>query len=237
MKQLKTWLKKLRLRQILTIFLGAILLFVSTACSGGASATTSELNSAKESMMQGNTPDDAINGASENLIKGRTSNELRPDVPSGRVNSPYEGGMNKYPDIDPRRETTPAGRKAQGLVENAEGQVIDQTGGVGENVKRTLEQKAENLQRSGRNQQESLQNIPAKAKSSAEDFAEGTKRGARNIKENVEDATQQAAQTGKEVTKPVKRAAEDTADAVKRQANEATKSTQRAIEDTADALK
>jgi hypothetical protein len=237
MKQLKTWFKKIRLRQVLTAFLGATLLFVSTACSGGVSATTDEINSARESMMQGNTPDDAINGASENLIKGRTSNEIRPDVPSGRVNSPYEGGMNKYPDIDPRREVAPAGAKARGLIENAESQVIDQTSDVGENVKRTLDQKAENLGRSGRNQRESLESIPAKAKSSAEDFAEGTKKGVKNIKENVEDATQQATQAGEEATKPVKRAAEDTADAVKRQANEASKSTQRALEDTADALK
>jgi hypothetical protein len=238
MKHLKNWFKKLRLRQVLTVFLGATLLFVSTACSGGATATTSqELESARESMVQGNTPDDAINGRSENLIKGKTSDELRPDIPSDRATSVYEGGMNKYPDIDPRRDTSTAGAKAQGLVENAEEQVIDQTGSIGENVKRTLDQKAENLQRSGRNQAESLQSLPSKAKDTAEDVAEGTKKGTRNLKENVEDAAEDVTQAGKEATKPVKRAAEDTADAVKQQANEASKSTKRALEDTADALK
>lgn len=238
MKHIKTWFKKLRLRQLVTVFLGATLLFITTACSGGANATPSdELESARESMIQGNSPDDAINGTSENLIKGRTSDEVRPDIPADRANSRFEGGMNKYPDIDPRRDTRPAGAKAEDLVENAEKQVIDQTGGVGENVKRTLDQKAENLQRSSRNQAESLKSIPAKAKSSAEDFAEGTQQGAENLKENVEDATGDVTQAGKEATKPVKRAAEDTADAVKQQANEASKSTKRALEDTTDALK
>ncbi|MGB5961381.1 MAG: DUF6658 family protein, partial [Coleofasciculaceae cyanobacterium] len=42
MNTLKTWLKNIRLDRILTAFMVGILLFVSTACSNGVQAKTSD---------------------------------------------------------------------------------------------------------------------------------------------------------------------------------------------------
>ncbi len=236
MKTVRSWFKQLRLKNFLAVLLGSLLLFVTTACSGANATTPGAGSSAKESMIQGNTADDAIRGGGEKLMRGKTSDQIRPDMPSGRANSPYEGGMNKYPDTDPRRDTSSAGSAAENLVRNAQGEVIDQTGNVGENIKRTLDKKAENWSGNTRNPNEGLESLPSKAKSNTEDFAEGTKRGYENLKGNVKDTAETAASKAKETSKSVQRAAEDTADVARSKAGEASKTTQRALEDTANAL-
>jgi outer membrane protein assembly factor BamD (BamD/ComL family) len=42
MKKVITWLKSSRLKQILTVFLAGVLVFVSTACSGAGSAKSAD---------------------------------------------------------------------------------------------------------------------------------------------------------------------------------------------------
>lgn len=213
-----------RIQKIVAVFLMASLLALTTACNGSASAISPDTSAG------GRTPDDVVRGRQSTVLEGKTSDQIRPDMPSGRVNSSYEGGgMNKYPDTDPRRNAAPAGSKAQGLIQNAERQVIDQTGDVGENTKRILDKKGENVKDYAGNAKRDLESAGAKAKSSATEFAEGTKQGAANVKENARDA-------GGDAAKSAKRAAEDTADTVNYKANEASKSTQRAFEDAKNAL-
>lgn len=213
-----------RIQKIVAVFLVSSLLMLTTACNGSASAI------APDASAGGRTPDDVLRGRPSSVLEGKSSDQIRPDMPSGRVNSSYEGGgMNKYPDTDPRRNAAPAGAKAQNLIENAERQVIDQTGDVGENTKRILDKKGENVKDYAGNAKKDLQSAGAKAKSSATEFTEGAKQGAENLKENVEDA-------GENVAKGAKRTAEDTTDTVKYNTREATKSTQRALEDAKNAL-
>ncbi|MBD0390679.1 MAG: hypothetical protein ICV54_30325, partial [Nostoc sp. C3-bin3] len=91
MNKLMTWLKSIRVARILTVFMAGLLLIVTTACSGGASATTA------------------------NPVK--TADKIRQEVPSGAVTNEYKGGMNDYSDVDPRFSEKGAQTSAKGLVD------------------------------------------------------------------------------------------------------------------------
>ncbi|MGB3639530.1 MAG: DUF6658 family protein [Rivularia sp. (in: cyanobacteria)] len=145
--------------------------------------------------------------------------------------SGYKGGMNGYSDVDPRSEGAEAAAKmkAKGLRDNAEVNVIDQSGSLGGNTRRTLDKKGENLEDLGRNAKESAGYAADKVQDSAEDFAEGTKRGISNIKENTSDALDSLTNNAGDV-------AEDAKLGTQRAARDAKLSTQRAAEDAGNAV-
>lgn len=72
MNRLTAFLKKIRLVQILTVFLAGILVFVSTACNRA------------------------------DVMAGKTADRIREEVPSTAATSEYKGGQNQYSDVDPR---------------------------------------------------------------------------------------------------------------------------------------
>ncbi|MBE9213975.1 hypothetical protein IQ247_15090 [Plectonema cf. radiosum LEGE 06105] len=145
--------------------------------------------------------------------------------------STYRGGMNQYSDVDPRSKDVEAAAKlkAKGLRDNAEVNVIDQTGSLSGNTRRTLDKKGENLEDFGKNVKESTGYAVDKAQDSAEDFAEGTKRGIQNIKENTSNAF------GK-VTNNAEEAAKDAKINAQRAATDARLGTERAAEDAGNAV-
>ena len=97
MNKLFTWLKGLQMARILTIFLVGLLMFVSTACSGAASAKI---------------PGD--------IKIGKTADQIRQEVPGSAVTNQYKGGMNDYSDVDPRFNDKASEAKSKGLVDNAQ---------------------------------------------------------------------------------------------------------------------
>ncbi|MEO0838349.1 MAG: DUF6658 family protein [Cyanobacteria bacterium J06643_5] len=145
--------------------------------------------------------------------------------------SPYEGGMNMHSDVDPRSKGAEAAAKikARGLKDNAEANVIDQSGSLIGNTRRTLDKKAENLEDFGKNVKEGARYVGNGTQENAEDFAEGTKRGFRNIKENTSDALDS-------LTNNVGDVAEDAKLSTQRAAKDAKLSTQRAAEDASNAV-
>ncbi|AFY57085.1 hypothetical protein Riv7116_4666 [Rivularia sp. PCC 7116] len=145
--------------------------------------------------------------------------------------STYEGGMNQYSDVDPRSKGAEAAAKmkAKGLKDNAEVNVIDQSGSLTGNTRRTLDKKAENLQDLGKNIKETGKYAADKAQDNAENFAEGTKRGIKNIKENTSDALDS-------ITNAAGDAAEDAKLSTQRAARDAKLGTQRAAEDAGNAV-
>ena len=145
--------------------------------------------------------------------------------------SSYEGGMNQYSDVDPRSKGAEAAAKmkAKALKDNAEANV---------NTRRTLEQKAENLQDLGQNIKESGKYAADKAQDNAENFAEGTKRGVKNIKENTSDAfdsiTNAAGDAAEDAKLSTQRAAEDVKLSTQRAAEDASNAVQRTVRDAVD---
>ncbi|MBF2014396.1 MAG: hypothetical protein IGS23_04100 [Rivularia sp. T60_A2020_040] len=142
--------------------------------------------------------------------------------------STYRGGMNQYSDVDPRSKGAEAAAKlkAKGLRDNAEVNLRNKKG--------------ENLEDFGKNVKEGTGYAIDKAQDSAEDFAEGTKRGIENIKENTSDAfgklTNNAQEAAKDAKFSTQRAAEDAKINAQRAATDAKLGTQRAAEDAGNAV-
>lgn len=212
-------IKNINLGKIITVFLSVIIMFVSTACSGGAQAKTP--------------------------APGKTADQVRHEVPSGAVTSEYKGGMNDYSDLDPRADFSDKQAKAKGLVDLTERQVIDETDDVGTNTKRILDKKGENARDLGKNAKEDFQDAGDKAQKSVRDFSKGTQRGIENIKDNTQDSVSDANKStmraadnvkenskdaGKNVFDSAKDAADQASSYVQNKTNEAVSGAKRAID-------
>jgi len=237
MNKLIAAIKKIRLGQILTTFMAGILLFVSTACNNG----------------QAKNPDGVVTGRRQEVPAGKLAvpgkKNPRVEIPGGTATSPdpdvvnkFQGGptMNEFSDVDPRAEglEKAASQKAQALKEQAERNVIDQTSNVGENTKRILGKKGENVDEIGENLKRNAESAQEKAKGTAENFAKGTSRGTENIKENTSDALRganrsasQAAEDVNDSAKDLTKGASKAADEAKYSAKDLTKDASRAADD------
>jgi ElaB/YqjD/DUF883 family membrane-anchored ribosome-binding protein len=222
MNKLIAAIKKIRLGQILTTFMAGILLFVSTACNNGPA--------------QAKNPDGVVTGRRQEVPAGELAvpgkKNPRVEIPGGTATSPdsdvvnkFQGGptMNEFSDVDPRAEglEKAASQKAQALKEQAERNVIDETGNVGENTKRILDKKGENVDEIGENLKRNAESAQEKAKGTAEDFAKGTSRGTENIKENTSDALRGANRSASQAAEDVKDSAKDLTKGASKAADEA----------------
>ena len=196
-------LKKIRFSQILMVFMAGVLLFVSTACGGPGSNTGVQTGTRQEMPAGKQGVPDMVNP--------------RPEVPGGTATSPdsnvinrfQRGTMNEFSDLDPRtKQEGAAADKAEALRENAERNVIDQTGNVGENTKRILDKKGENVEDLGKNVNKSVENTKNKAQGATDDLVQGTKQATENAKDSAINATRgmgrsvnQAAEDAKQTVK------------------------------------
>ena len=197
MNKFITALKKIRLSQFLIAFLAGVLLLVNTACS----------NQGANPEVQSRSRQEAPAGK---LIETGKNNP-RPEVPDDAVTNTFKPGtMNEFSDVDPRAKgvEAAAANKAAALKENAERNVIDQTGDLGENTKRILDKKGENVQDLGKNVKQSTENATNKAASATEDFVKGTKQAAEDVKDSTLNTT-------RNLTRSANQAAEDAKQTVK----------------------
>lgn len=193
-------LKRIRLDRILMTILAGVLLFVSTACNNGE--------------VQGTRRPDVPAG----LLTEPGQKNPRPEVPNEATVSPFEKGMNDFSDVDPRAEKAKAAAadKAALLKENAERNVIDQTSDVGENTKRILNKKGENVEDLGKNLQQSTEDTKNKAQGAVDEVAKGTKQAVGNVKDSTLNTTRgltrSANQAAEDVKQTVKANTPDTRD-------------------------
>lgn len=180
MNRLTAFIKKIRLGQLLTVFLAGILMFVSTACSG-------------TDVIAGKTSDPT----------GKTSDQIREEVPSGAVTSEYKGGQNQYSDVDPRNpDMTKTEAKAKMLKDEAQRRIDTKaSSNVGENVRRVADEGPDKLKQAG----DKLKEDVRAAKQNVDEFGKNTQKGMANVKEN----TREGLKGGKEVVKEATEGAKD----------------------------
>jgi ElaB/YqjD/DUF883 family membrane-anchored ribosome-binding protein len=202
-----SFLKRIRLAQVLVVFLAGVLLVFNTACSGAADA--------------GITPTDrGVAGTDRPGVSGQGSTNGRNGYQSKIYDSvqPKEGGINEYRDVDPRVQPAGTSAKAKALVDTAKRNVIDQTDDLGTNTKRILDKKAENARDFG----DSL-------KSGGREIRQQTRDSVETARDNVRDAA-------KDANRNTRRAADEASDYVKDRANEATNRTQRTVDKAQDSF-
>ncbi|MGB3612565.1 MAG: hypothetical protein WBA10_02135 [Elainellaceae cyanobacterium] len=159
-----------------------------------------------------------------------------------------KGGMNRYEDTDPRRNSSDVTAKADRLVESAKANLdkVQDTDDFVDNYKSgtPLGQRVKNIG----------DNIGDKAENVADDVTSANVRrdrirnlgtqNAENILDNTaepakraaRDAASSAQRTGRNVTKSTQRAAKDAADAVGDTVNDAAKNIKRAAADAVDTM-
>lgn len=247
MKNLLASLKKIQLRQLLTVFLAGVVLLVSAACSSNT-PTVGTAGYANDSAMKG--------------LPGR----VEPDVSeSARIKTVPKTGMNSYSDVDPRTATKDAEKEAEALIESSERNIVNQSGDVKENTQRVLNKQTENLGQAGENIKQGVRSIGNQAQDATTQAQRATARLGNDAKKNVERAGDEAERTadrlgnqtertasrigsqaedtkaeaqdqGGGIVKSIQRAAEDASDFVQNKTNEAAKGTQRTLEDAGDTL-
>jgi hypothetical protein len=170
MSKIVSFIKSIRLRQVLTTFLlGALLLF-NTACSGAAQAKLSD------------------------SVKAPGDGGPRP---VGQ-NQPYEGGMNNFDDAAPGQAAKGTSSKADALVDNAARnrargpedaktvlnsgrQVPERAKAAAENVK----EGAKNAQREAQSVGDRVAGSAERATDKAKELGDRISKGAENVKDNV----------------------------------------------------
>lgn len=173
MNRVTAFIKKIRLGQLLTVFLAGILMFVSTACLGTG------------------------------MMAGKTSDQIREEVPSGAVTSEYKGGQNQYSDVDPRNpDMTKTEAKAKMLKDEAQRRIDTKaSSNVGENIRRVADEAPDKLKQAG----DKLKEDVRAAKQNVDEFGKNTQKGIANVKEN----TREGLKGGKEVVKEATEGAKD----------------------------
>lgn len=177
MKRLISAIKKIRLSQVLAVFLAGVLMLSTAACSGSAQAR------------------DNVGGQS------RDSNSSAQGIPGHRQQN-YKGGMNGYSDVDARYNKgvqAKSAAQAKGLVDNAERNVIDQTDDVGTNTKRILDKKGENLDQFGSNLKQDTRSLDNKAGRTTSNLSDSAERGSRNLAGNTKRAADEVTQNTQHV--------------------------------------
>jgi phage-related protein len=205
MNRLTAFIKKIRLGQLLTVFLAGILVFVSTACSG------------------------------TDVMAGKTSDQIREEVPSEAVTSVYKGGQNQYSDVDPRNPNmTKTEAKAKMLKDEAQRRIDTKaSSNVGENVRRVADEAPDKFKQVG----EKLNEDVRAAKQNFDEFGKNTQKGIANVKENTREGLKGAKEVVKEATEGAKDRVADGTDSVKynlKQGKENVKDAFQAVKSNAD---
>ncbi|AFZ02953.1 hypothetical protein [Calothrix sp. PCC 6303] len=155
------------------------LLLVSQACS--SVAATTPYRDASNSGTKTTNPynkDAKAELKKINPYNDGANSEIR--VPKGAdINSPYEGGMNNYSDVDPRSKAAidKSNTKAEYLTENAK-----------RNLAKEKESLSDVAERGAKNFKTTADNIKSTFENEKESFSDGAERGVRNLKENAKNA-------------------------------------------------
>ncbi|NDJ18677.1 DUF6658 family protein [Myxacorys almedinensis] len=220
MNKIISFIKAIRLRQVLVTFFMGTLLFLNTACSGSAQAKTP--------------------GAMKATSPGPN--------PVGQ-NQPYEGGMNNFTDAAPSAKAVEGTEgKVQRLIDNAEKikaakpenpkSLLESSGNPLERAKDTgdtLKARTKNAQQEAKAVGDRVAGSSDRAGDKAQELGDRIKQGAENVKDNVFGA-------GDKVSSDAGRAAEGIKDKAaagmknaNRAMNDAAKQTARTADDAGTA--
>lgn len=171
MNRITAFLKKIRVVQILTVFLAGILVFTSTACNRA------------------------------DVMATKTADQIREEVPESAVTSQYKGGQNQYSDVDPRNPNmTSVEAKAQSLKDQAQRRIeTKSSNNVGENLRRVADEGPDKLNQIGQKVKEDVRaagrnadEFGDNAKQGFANLKDNTREGVKGAKEIAKEATQGA---------------------------------------------
>lgn len=232
MNTLKAWLKNIRLDRILTAFMVGILMFVSTACSNGTQAKTSDQikeevpSSAVTNEYKGGMNDYSDVDPRRNTTEANTKAKALVDNAKKNINEKSVDSLEQYGEN--YRTGTPLGERVKRIGEDIGDSV--------ENVKEDVSRGTKKNLRQTQNLADDAKEQVIQTKESAKDAAKGVKRAASDVSNTSEYKINQG-------VKGAQRALEDTADAtdnlgdkIKRGAQDAADTIKSTVNKAADAI-
>ncbi|MGC1396572.1 MAG: DUF6658 family protein [Coleofasciculaceae cyanobacterium] len=233
MNTLKTWLKNIRLDRILTAFMVGILLFVSTACSNGVQAKTSD-------KIREEVPTTGAN----NVYNGGMNDYS--DVDARRNTTEANTKAKALVDNAKRNTSEKIVDSPQQLGDRVKGvgnKVGDAIGNIKENASDSVENVKEDVSRGTQKNLRQTQNLADDAKYQAIQTKESAKDAAKGVKRAAEDVSQAGEYKINQGVKSTQRALEDTADAsdnlgykIKRGAQDVADTVKSTVNKAADAI-
>jgi hypothetical protein len=171
-----------------------------------------------------------VSTACSGAVSAQSSDQLREEVPSqGVENNPYEGGMNDYSDVDPRRDIQEQQSKAQKLEETAQKNLkkaVDSPEQYGENYQEgaPITERVKNLG----------EDISESAQKAAEDVTQGAQKNAEKVKEGAQEATKNVSENVQSTAESAKASAKEASESAAKTAQKAKKSAKEAGESVAE---
>jgi hypothetical protein len=210
MKNFITKIKNIRPVKAIFACLVGVLLLVSQGC-GSVSATTPYTDSSNSGTKTENPYNDGAKARlkSTNPYNDGANSEIR--VPKGaNINSPYEGGMNNFSDVDPRSKGAidKAKAKAEYLTENAKRNISKDP----ESFSDVKDSAARNIKE---NAKDTADNIESKFEDTRSDVNKGFKKGSKNVKDSLDNAGEYIQNQADKNIKNAKSNLENTGDAIK----------------------
>lgn len=184
-----SFVKEIRLKQVLTTLLAGFFVFASTACSASSQAATPGYSNNAKGSYSASSPYDKDNGPTRELYKPTQE----------RV-----GGMNQFND-DLKYESGQTQKKAEKLINRVENN-IDKN--QAHNPKEVF-QNAREKNVPGERVRDSANSIQESTERLANDLSEGTRKGTRNLQENAERAAENAPRIARDARRNAQGAAED----------------------------
>jgi hypothetical protein len=169
MENLISFVKSLRLKQVLTVFFAGALLFLNTACSGSAQAKMPTAVGAPDPHPVGQrqpyeggmnnysdtAPGQAVKGTAEKTKA--LIDRAQKDISTKSVNS-----VDRY--VENYRNGAP--------IQDRVGNIVDNTKEVADSAKNDLKSVGDNLKRSGKGAVEKTQELGEKLKDGTEDVSD-----------------------------------------------------------------
>jgi len=223
------WRKTIRLDRVLTAFLVGIMVFVSTACSGTASAKTADEirqevpGSAVTSTYKGGMNDYSDVDPRQNTTKAQTKAKALIDNAQKNINTKSVDSPEQY--VENYQSGTPLGERIQQIGEN----IGDSIDNLKEYVSKGTD---ENIQRTQENAQNAAENAKQAAKESADTAQSKVKSDIKTTKRTLEDVADKSENIGDKI----KQSAQDTAESVKSKVNRNIGRTQQALKDAGEAI-
>jgi len=235
MNKISTWLKRIRLDRIVTVFLAGILLFISTACgtTNALAKTADEVRPEVPGRAVTNTYKGGMNNYSD-VDARRDTSEAKAKA-KGLIENAQRNINQKSVDspdqyADNYRSGTPLGERVRNLGED-----------IGESAQEVTSGASKGVQKGIQNIKENAQQAPGYVKQTGKETAnfdlDEAQSRANNSMRDTRQALDRAGEAGRSLGGRIQGAAQDTADAVKTKVNrDITKRAQRAFDNATDAI-
>jgi hypothetical protein len=188
MRKLIQFIKSIRIKQILTVFMVGCLLAVSTACSQDTVAKTGK------------------NVMSKDYDRGAASNTYD----KYDANQEYKGGMNSY--NDDRRYDAGTAAKAKTLVDTAKRRQVDNVGDYVDNV---TDRVKSNAKEAKREVPRTLKDNQEDAVDYVQNKSDKLKRNLSKVPGGVKDVVDEATEPARDALNDAERATKNTAKDIK----------------------